>query len=387
MKTLMHRDVLLNPLRAALTFDDGSVEYDFGCVEASEILSLETRGLAQKNDLGQWVGYPIMEKMELVYRFNRMTVGISYLGEDRDGKSMFDFVVRVPLSDDGTYTEFRSNCKNYLAHVPRHWDRVRIAAECAWWMCLGEDEISDPFDPALTPAQLRWVRSHLREEYQIAIEKWIEHFDRNTLAEYDDADFAPTLIEVDSGTIQPTPVAPSNAQYVYELACTLQTNSVLHNQTTVVNFLLEHNYVTWEQIENLYPNPYKMSARELVDEFDDQRGTGIWRTVLEIEDVTAYGLPDNSTREDRRALVAILQPSQLTDNDLGLLRDRASDLFEARNILEWWLVDEILHGKLRDLGEPVLSDGNCHWWGRLKSGQDILHDGVLQRVAQRLLAE
>lgn len=53
--------------------------------------------------------------------------------------------------------------------------------------------------------------------------------------------------------------------------------------------------------------------------------------------------------------------------------------------LEWWLVTPRMHEDLQALGEPVLTDGQSHWWGRTCSGQAIELDGTIQEVANRLI--
>ena len=41
-----------------------------------------------------------------------------------------------------------------------------------------------------------------------------------------------------------------------------------------------------------------------------------------------------------------------------------------------------MHDHLGKLGEVTLSDGHNYWWGRATTGQMIISDGVLQRIAE-----
>jgi len=52
-------------------------------------------------------------------------------------------------------------------------------------------------------------------------------------------------------------------------------------------------------------------------------------------------------------------------------------------ILEWWLVTPFLAGMLKDEGEAVLEEYDCHWWGRTVSGQAIYMDSVIGRICKR----
>lgn len=58
---------------------------------------------------------------------------------------------------------------------------------------------------------------------------------------------------------------------------------------------------------------------------------------------------------------------------------------EPREIFEWWLVTAWLAEKLQAIGQPILENDFGSWWGRTCTGQSILLDGTLQRVAARLL--
>lgn len=58
---------------------------------------------------------------------------------------------------------------------------------------------------------------------------------------------------------------------------------------------------------------------------------------------------------------------------------------EPQEIFEWWLVTPWLAKELRAVGQPIIDNDFGSWWGRTCTGQSILLDGTLQRIAARLL--
>jgi hypothetical protein len=56
---------------------------------------------------------------------------------------------------------------------------------------------------------------------------------------------------------------------------------------------------------------------------------------------------------------------------------------DPQDPLEWWLVSEWLCGQFRDIGEVVIDNEYGCWWGRTCSGQVIIMDGTLQRIAAK----
>lgn len=86
----------------------------------------------------------------------------------------------------------------------------------------------------------------------------------------------------------------------------------------------------------------------------------------------------------------------LSDEDTANRRDGTddSDLDDAREvcrehaqenpaeIYEWWRVDPWLCARLKDIGECVIDNGYGCWWGRCATGQGLIMDGTLQRIAE-----
>jgi len=52
-------------------------------------------------------------------------------------------------------------------------------------------------------------------------------------------------------------------------------------------------------------------------------------------------------------------------------------------ILEWWLVSSWLARQLEYIGETVICEYGCHWWGRTVSGQALYLDDTIERIAQQ----
>jgi hypothetical protein len=59
---------------------------------------------------------------------------------------------------------------------------------------------------------------------------------------------------------------------------------------------------------------------------------------------------------------------------------------DVPEIFEWWRVSESLAEELLAICEVVLRNEYGSWWGRTCTGQGILQDGTLQKVAKVILA-
>ena len=55
---------------------------------------------------------------------------------------------------------------------------------------------------------------------------------------------------------------------------------------------------------------------------------------------------------------------------------------QPQEIYEWWAVTEWLADKLIEFGQPVLKNDYGQWWGRTCTGQAIILDGTLQKIAE-----
>lgn len=64
--------------------------------------------------------------------------------------------------------------------------------------------------------------------------------------------------------------------------------------------------------------------------------------------------------------------------------ERLENFDEESEILEWWLVTPYMAEMLKENGEVIFSDYDCHWWGRQTSGQALYMDHVIQKVAEQM---
>lgn len=63
------------------------------------------------------------------------------------------------------------------------------------------------------------------------------------------------------------------------------------------------------------------------------------------------------------------------------LRDLVRDNAEESEPYEWWRCSEWLARQLNKVGECVLDNNYGYWWGRGCTGQSMMMDGTLQKVA------
>jgi len=117
-----------------------------------------------------------------------------------------------------------------------------------------------------------------------------------------------------------------------------------------------------ENVTNLYPDPYEWDAAQCLAWLDEHI------SASDIE--TEYRTPQNG------------DPEYWINELQALTRDNA----EPAEVYEWWAVTEYLAEKLEEIGEPVLSNSYGHWWGRTCTGQAMIMDGTLQRVAAAIEA-
>lgn len=67
-------------------------------------------------------------------------------------------------------------------------------------------------------------------------------------------------------------------------------------------------------------------------------------------------------------------------DDIEQARDRGED---TQEIFEWWVVSDYLLKRLEDEGEPILKTDFGDWWGRTCTGQSIYLDGVIEKIRDR----
>ena len=57
---------------------------------------------------------------------------------------------------------------------------------------------------------------------------------------------------------------------------------------------------------------------------------------------------------------------------------------DMKEIYEWWVVSDWLERKLKERGEPILTNDYGSWWGRCSTGQAIFLDYVIEEIVKGL---
>ncbi len=114
---------------------------------------------------------------------------------------------------------------------------------------------------------------------------------------------------------------------------------------------LPYGSFDYDDIENLYPDPSDWSIEECQSWFDNNGDE--WLRV---------------------------------DSDVDQYRDFITCNAEPAEPLEWWAVSSWFADKLRAEGECILDNDYGTWWGRTFSGESVVLDGVIQRIAVEVLS-
>ena len=95
-------------------------------------------------------------------------------------------------------------------------------------------------------------------------------------------------------------------------------------------------------------------------------------------DMTAQQITDRLILDNQNLVI-----EELMRRDESLWEE-LQNLDENSEIMEWWLVTPYMAELLKEKGEVILSDYDCCWWGRTKSGQALYMDGVIQEIAGQI---
>lgn len=143
----------------------------------------------------------------------------------------------------------------------------------------------------------------------------------------------------------------------------LLDTDVLCCDSTLVGALMElHGHgdlgaaFAWDEVENLYPDPDTMTPEEMRT-YVEERGGDVPEVPADDDDYGDY---------------------------VRALEDAVRDCAEPAEVYEWWRVSSWLCRTLREAGEVVLDNDYGCWWGRQCTGQAVLMDGTLQRVARMM---
>lgn len=114
-------------------------------------------------------------------------------------------------------------------------------------------------------------------------------------------------------------------------------------------------------------NPFNMEKEEVIEELD-------FLSVI----------------DEKKALRKNIQYLQeqlfltIDKGDWGNVKDwrmAVQENADAAEPYEWWRVTSWLCRKLSDIGEVVIDNNYGCWWGRCATGQGLIMDGVLQKIA------
>jgi hypothetical protein len=114
-------------------------------------------------------------------------------------------------------------------------------------------------------------------------------------------------------------------------------------------------------------NPFNMEKDEIVE----------WLDILSVID----------EKKAQRKNIQYLQEQlflTIDKGDWGNVKDWRMAVQENAGVAEpyeWWRVTSWLCRKLSDIGEVVIDNNYGCWWGRCATGQGLIMDGVLQKIA------
>lgn len=114
-------------------------------------------------------------------------------------------------------------------------------------------------------------------------------------------------------------------------------------------------------------NPFNMEKDEIVE----------WLDILSVIDEKKAERKDIQDLQEQLFLM-------IDKGDWGDAEDwrmAVRENADAAEPYEWWRVTGWLCRKLSDIGEVVIDNSYGYWWGRCTTGQGLIMDGVLQKIA------
>ena len=159
-----------------------------------------------------------------------------------------------------------------------------------------------------------------------------------------------------------------NKQEIEESAKNIISNEILAVQSSLVEKLLSENIIQIDTIQNYYhyhvDNKLTGSDEYMSsDEFDTYKEK-IEEKINDLE----------SDEKDATEWQEHLDELENIES-------------QPQEIYEWWLISDWLKEKLLAEGEPVLDTDYGIWWGRTSSGQQIVADGIIQKIVKKINIE
>ena len=135
-----------------------------------------------------------------------------------------------------------------------------------------------------------------------------------------------------------------------------------------------------EEIENysIYPEFYGNYVKFNGGDSDDKQEKIKWleEKIDLFEDF--HIMEDSENVERKNNLQKIIDR---LNEDRANLEDLEE---EQQEVYEWWIISEWFYRKLKNHGECVLAWGNNYYWGRCCTGQAILLDNVISKIAEEM---
>lgn len=166
------------------------------------------------------------------------------------------------------------------------------------------------------------------------------------------------------------------------------------NAGSLVEYCLTKSYedndspLSWDDVENMEyvkegQYKYIIDTNE-EDEFcariEDEDGDTI-HTINDIEIIKKLIEDDVIVdADDTDGIKEYLQGIKVLSEYDELIDEYSDFEMETAEIFEWWIVSGYLYSKLKEQGEPVLTDGYMHFWGRTTTGQSISMDYCISRI-------
>ena len=154
-----------------------------------------------------------------------------------------------------------------------------------------------------------------------------------------------------------------------------------------------------EEWQNLYPEAAGWSleeCREWLDEhgidYPSDPDVNPWHRSHTPETLAAWARQSvtglsltGEASQARKVLAALIEAEKIDGLEEWQDAVRNADPDPAEPY-EWWRVSKWLADKIDEAGEVVIDNGYGCWWGRCCTGQSIILDGTIQRIAHGLLA-
>lgn len=213
-------------------------------------------------------------------------------------------------------------------------------------------------------------------------------------------------LEVREGTDwRPATADERRAVRVELLAERLADRDIYHCDSSLVGALLQHSEELPEELrdewstENItgeYPDPSEWTVEECREYLRDHgypeptRDANPWamhteRLAMALDEFDPEFPPTDSDDELRARVLAAMNADTL--DGLDEWRNAVRDNAEPAEVFEWWRVSRWLAEQLAAAGEVTLSNAYGEWWGRCTTGQALIMDGVLQKVAAAILRD